>query len=206
MDVTGIKTTGKIVEILNRLNLNDGYGDSWKGTGTDKDTLHSYAEVYEDLLSVYDDKSISFLEVGVQFGGSFLLWQELLPKASFTLLDIHDSRCKEAIENAKEGTDFILSDAYVDSTVENLREKYPEGFDVIVEDGPHTPETQAYFVKNYLPLLKKGGVMVIEDLAADWWVENLFREVPDDLKNNVYVHDHRRVKGRWDDILFVIKK
>jgi SAM-dependent methyltransferase len=196
----------KLVDILEKWELNSGTPDD-PIDGTDKDTSHSYTGAYDEILTPYESREITFLEVGVNYGGSYLLWKDLLPKAKFALVDISDRRTKKILENTdKKTTNFFLMDAYTSQSVETLKKNYPEGFDVIIEDGPHTPETQAYFVKNYLQLLKKGGVMVIEDLAADSWIENLMSIVPQDLKENVKVYDLRSVKGRWDDILFVIRK
>lgn len=192
----------KLVGILEKLGLNSG-----PPCDTDKDNGHSYTGAYDELLAPYEDKEITFLEVGVCYGGSFLLWQELLPKAKFALVDVEDQRCQKSIEKMDpKHTNFFCMDAYTSTCVETMKKFYPEGFDFIIEDGPHTPETQAYFVKNYLPLLKKGGTMVIEDLAADWWIDNLMKEIPAELKENVKVYDLRHVKNRADDILFVIKK
>ena len=64
----------KIREILNKFNIN---GHDEIG-GTDKDSCHSYVEIYEQLLEPILEKDGSLLEIGIQYGGSILLWKELL--------------------------------------------------------------------------------------------------------------------------------
>lgn len=200
----------KIQRILDGLDLNDGYIQNgvevWRYHGTDKNTLHSYIGAYDKLLTPYEDKEINLLEVGVARGGSFVLWKNLLPKAKIALVDIHDYMTPQAKAEINENSKLYIMDAYTEQAIEKLKENYPEGFDIIIEDGPHTMETQAYMVRNYLPLLKNGGVMVVEDLRTDEFIENLVKIVPDELKENVTIYDLRNVKNRQDDILFVIKK
>ena len=38
-----------------------------KDGGTDKDTFHSYIELYEQLLAPFIDKAITLVEIGIQF-------------------------------------------------------------------------------------------------------------------------------------------
>jgi len=56
-----------------------------KDGGTDKDTYHSYIELYERLLAPFVDKAITLVEIGIQYGGSMLLWQDYLPQGSICL-------------------------------------------------------------------------------------------------------------------------
>ena len=47
--------------------------------GTDKNTIHNYTGIYAELLKPYLNKVGTLLEIGVQHGGSSLLWHEYLP-------------------------------------------------------------------------------------------------------------------------------
>ena len=60
-------------------------------------------------------------------------------------------------------------------------------------------------IEYYLPLLKKDGVMVIEDLQDISWTNELRKHVPKELQDCIEVLDLRHVKGRYDDIVFIIK-
>lgn len=194
----------QLIEILERHNLN-GFD---KPGGTDKATDHSYTGVYEHLMTPYKDKeSVNLLEIGVQLGGSSLLWQEFLPNANLYLADIHDSRHQSIVEKLdKSRSRFYLLDAYSDASRNFLLRECQDGFDIIIDDGPHTLESQILCIKNFLPLLRPGGFMIIEDLQSVDWIEHLNQYVPLEYRESVEVFDLRGMKGRFDDLLFVIKK
>ena len=79
-------------------------------------------------------------------------------------------------------------------------------FDIVVDDGPHTLESMIQFITLYLPLLKADGILVIEDVQDIAWLETLTQVTPDAFKPYIQKYDRRSVKGRYDDIMFVINK
>ncbi len=206
----------RLREILNEHNIN-----GWdKEGGTDKDTIHSYLEVYEKYLSPYIYKECSLLEIGVWYGGSAFLWHQYLPKSDLCLVDI-DYRTPKSIEDKMmDGrATFYQKNAYTKETVALLKHDYPSGFNIIIEDGIHTEESNRFAIVNYLPMLKSGGVMIIEDIPANPLNETPFAytgitlpHVIEEMKAlipegyEVGVLDLTQVKGRFDDILFIIKK
>jgi len=58
----------------------------------------------------------------------------------------------------------------------------------------------------YLPILKEDGILVIEDVQEESWLEELRLKTPDEFKDYIEIYDLRPVKSRYDDILFVINK
>jgi len=204
-----------LLEILDHHNIN-GFD---KEGGTDKNTIHTYVEAYEKYLSPYIDKECTLLEIGVWHGGSSLLWHEYLQKATICGIDI-DYRTPERIAaKFSNRYRFYELNAYVSETVELIHNDYQQGFDIIIEDGIHTKESNEFAIRNYLPMLKKGGVMIIEDLPANplnetpfayteitlpHVIEEMKALIPDGYE--VEVLDLINVKGRFDDILFIIKK
>jgi spermidine synthase len=79
-----------------------------------------------------------------------------------------------------------------------------EKFDIVVDDGPHTIDSMVTFIKLYSQLLKEDGILVVEDVQSMDWIKTLHDATPDALKPYIEVYDRRTVKGRYDDILFVI--
>ena len=77
---------------------------------------------------------------------------------------------------------------------------------MILDDGPHTLESNCLFIIKYLPLLSENGIMVIEDIQDFKWIEILKQLVPSELKKYIQIYDLRNVKNLYDDILFVINK
>ena len=170
--------------------------------GTDKDTKHSYLEVYEDIFYYYRNKEINILEIGVQFGASSQLWHEYFQKSKLTLIDIEylitDDIKSRLIESR---FDLIITDAYEDNCYNKLKFKK---FDIIIDDGPHTLDSQIFVLDNYLNNLSENGILIIEDVQDYSHIE-IFKNK---LNNNFqyFIYDLRNEKNRYDDLLFVVKR
>jgi hypothetical protein len=50
-------------------------------TTTDKNTVHSYLDLYERLLKSKKKTALNVLEIGVHFGGSIKLWHDYFENA-----------------------------------------------------------------------------------------------------------------------------
>jgi len=138
-----------------------------KNGGTDKDTFHSYIEMYERFLAPLIDKPAVVAEIGIQYGGSMLLWQDYLPLANFIYLDNVDAihgKIREHLDLKR--SKLLFEDAYTETAVAKVKALAPKGIDLIVDDGPHTLESQCQFLSLYLPLLSKKGVAIIEDVQS----------------------------------------
>ena len=99
-----------------------------------------------------------------------------------------------------EGCDIILGDAYNENTLHSL----PKDFDFIIDDGPHTLESQKSFLKIYINLVKDDGLIIIEDISS---IENAYILKEEVSKNfDSEIIDLRGVKGRYDDIMLWVKK
>jgi len=193
----------KLIEILEKNNI---HGFGCPG-GTDNGTIHNYTSSYEKLLSPFVDENIRLLEIGVQYGGSSLLWHEYLPKAKMVLVDIHNQVHPSIFERMdKKRYDFYIGDAYKDEVVDLVKNTSPEGFDVIIDDGPHSLQSQIIFIQKYLPMLKKGGILIIEDIQDFNSVEILKQSTPQEYQDTIEVLDLRNIKNRYDDVLFIIRK
>jgi len=192
-------------EIINILKSYDLHGFEKIG-GTDKGTIHSYTGAYEELLSPYRDSEVTLLEVGVQYGGSSLLWHDFLPKSKLVLVDVADQVGNNIFKNMNsERYTFHIADAYSDETVDNVT-KNISGFDIMIDDGPHSLQSQILFINKYLPHLNDGGILIIEDIQNFSDVEILKTITPNEYKNNIEIIDLRHIKGRYDDVLFIIRK
>jgi len=193
----------KIVEILEKYDIN-GFN---KSGGTDKATDHSYDTYYNDVFKNYIDKDITLMEIGIQYGGSALLWNDFFPKANMVFIDnvnIVDPKIWELMD--KNRYEYIISDAFNNEIIEKLKGGYVDGFDIIIEDGPHTLESQKFAIKNYSKLLKKGGILIIEDIQNYNDCDIIIKEIEKSDFEKVEVVDLRSQKNRYYDILIVVKK
>jgi cephalosporin hydroxylase len=176
-----------------------------KDGGTDKDTFHSYIEMYEQFLAPLIDRSVVVAEVGIQYGGSMLLWQDYLPRAKFIYLDNVDAVHAKVYDNLDlKRSKILFEDAYTQEAAAKVKKLAPEGIDFIIDDGPHTLESQCQFLSLYLPLLAEGGMAVIEDVQSTDWFVSLAMRVPDGFV--IETIDLRDTKGRYDDLVFAVTK
>jgi hypothetical protein len=175
---------------------------------TDKNTAHSYFDTYEKLFSSIRITARNILEVGIYWGGSIRLWRDYFPNAQIYGVDICnlDFIQKESIKNDNHITLFTNTNGYDDTFIsENFINKNIK-FDMILDDGPHNLQSMIDLIVKYVPLLSENGIIVIEDVQDFQWTETLKEYVPNDLKQYIQVYDLRHIKGRYDDILFVINK
>jgi hypothetical protein len=61
-------------------------------------------------------------------------------------------------------------------------------------------------IQLYLPLIADDGILIIEDVQDFSWFKELCAVVPAELQSAIRTYDRRRVKGRYDDMVFVIDK
>ena len=197
-----ISACPRINHILKARNIN---GFESPG-GTDKQALHSYGPVYENILTpLAKEESCSVLEIGVQHGGSILLWNDLCPNALIIGADIQDivhSSIYERVDSKR--VRFVMGDAYGEAVVNLISALSEDGFDVIIDDGPHTLESQCAFLTCYLEKLKPTGVAIIEDIQEPEWFDTLETYVPVGfIAERV---DRRHIKSRYDDLMLIIKR
>jgi cephalosporin hydroxylase len=182
---------------------------------TDKNTRHSYLELYENLLSKYKYTATNILEIGIgppllisgfnNNGGSIKLWHDYFVNAHIWAVDIIplEDIAKDLDNNPR--IHIVLSDAYDPQGIGYSILKQVK-FDFVLDDGPHTLESMIRFIQLYLPLVVDGGILIIEDVQDISWLDILKQHVPETYKNSVEYYDLRHVKGRYDDIVFVVKK
>tara|TARA_B100000927_G_scaffold273899_1_gene252713 strand:- start:1225 stop:1857 length:633 start_codon:yes stop_codon:yes gene_type:complete len=132
----------------------------------DKGFKHGYQKVYEKDFVKLKDKEINILEIGVDTGASLGVWYDYFPKANIYGLDLFVRNKLEDLEYFKKDRIYGLKS---DSTKPSS--KYEAGqawkgikFDIIIDDGMHTPDANLKTFKNFFPLLKEDGSYYIEDV------------------------------------------
>jgi cephalosporin hydroxylase len=176
-------------------------------TRTDKNTIHSYLDLYQQLLFHRKETAKNVLEVGIYYGGSIKLWSDFFTNATVYGLDImHIDYVWDGIQNNDKIKLYTSSDAYDEyffiRTFLNMGGK----FDFLLDDGPHTIESMVKFIQLYSNLLSDDGILIIEDVQSIDWIPTLMNAVPDHLKQYIYCYDLRPNKNRYDDIVFTIDK
>jgi hypothetical protein len=185
-------TLKQILEFTEELNTLD-------YIGTDKNTTHCFIDFfYEKEFEKYKDKNISLLEIGIKSGGSLYLWGKYFKNGQILGIDIADQSRKKwkCLSNIS----HIIHDAYDEKFNKDLK-----NFDIIIDDGPHTLESQILCIKQYLPKLNKDGILVIEDICDINHFKILKNNTPEEFHGCIETFDLRHVKNRYDDLLFVIR-
>ena len=172
---------------------------------TDKDTTHAYIFPYDKVFEKYRDKTISLLEIGNNGGESIRLWNDYFDDSQILGIEINDLKELDEINARHENINlYTKTDAYCDGTVD-LFHKNDYKFDIIVDDGSHRPEHQAFAIIKWLPFLKDGGVFVIEDVQSFEVAQYLMSLIPEKLLDQSMVIDRRHVKGRYDEIMIIVE-
>ena len=176
---------------------------------TDKNTIHSYFHIYDKLFTPIRSTAKNILEVGIpaftyKNGGGLLLWKLYFENANIYGVDtLSQDRLYDIIKKEKKIITYTETDAYSQDFVSSLMSKNVK-FDVIIDDGPHTLDSQCKFIELYSPLLNEHGILVIEDVPDIYRID-IFKELtPQHLKPYIQVYDLRHIRNRFDDILFVI--
>jgi cephalosporin hydroxylase len=174
---------------------------------TDKNTVHSYLDTYQKLLSKKQYTAKNVLEVGICHGGSIKLWNDFFPNATIhglDMIDIHN--IWEGIKNNNKIMLYTSIDAYDEKLFTQLFLDKNIKCDILLDDGAHTLESMKKFIKLYSQIMTDDGILIIEDIQ-DWeWIKELEQEVPDNLKPYIKTYDLRNNKMRYDDIIFTIDK
>jgi len=174
---------------------------------TDKDTTHSYLDLYQSLLEKKKETAVKVLEIGIHKGGSIKMWDDFFINADVYAVDIlPKERMWEELLNKESIHLYNSEDAYNPGFVQNEFIDNELQFDVMLDDGPHTLQSMIQFIKHYLPMLKSDGILIIEDVQQMEWLDILKENVPSNFRNYIQYYDLRKNKDRYDDIVFCINK
>lgn len=170
---------------------------------TDKGKVHSYIDQLDDLLGESVNEKLKILEIGVYLGGSVALWDDSFPNSEIHAIDIKLRPKSQLNLYDRPRVNLYEGDAYSKEMISLLQEKGP--YDIILDDGPHTLKSMKSFVKNYHSMLNpNGAIMIIEDVQSPEWCDLIKNELPEHLHSYVSIRDLRHIKGRKDDIMFIV--
>lgn len=124
----------------------------------------NYFQVYEDLLSGYVGKKITFVEVGVLHGGSLFMWREYFgDQARIIGVDLNPS----AKQLEKHGFEIFIGSQSSNVFWENFYSKIGK-VDILIDDGGHDNDQQIITLNKTIPNIKDGGILLVEDTHASY--------------------------------------
>lgn len=170
--------------------------------GSDKDTDHCYAPVYERLLNLKRPFVKNVLEIGVFKGGSLRAWRDWFPNAAIWGVDndraalFSEDRIRCILGDQREDLASVVGDSV--------------RYDLIIDDGSHIGEDQLRSLENLFHLLNVGGDYFIEDVgyATDdgagpdqWMIVDKARKIAEGNGGVVSFYDMRPFRGKHDDFI-----
>jgi hypothetical protein len=130
------------------------------------DKWDHYFEIYDHLLGHLYDSNITYVEIGVQNGGSLEIAKKLFgPKSIIIGVDI-DPVCKN-LESIGLASHIIVGSQTDDACLQEIILKSPN-IDIIIDDGSHV---QSHMIKTFIklfPYLKENGIYIIEDTHTNY--------------------------------------
>lgn len=138
-----------------------------EGKVTDK--WSSFLGHYDALFSSFRKEAVSILEVGVQNGGSLEIWSEYFPNARKIIGCDVDSRCND-LKYDDPRISFVFGNV-CDGKVQKSIFDISSEFDLIIDDGSHASSDIIQTFLDLWPVLKDGGLYIIEDLHCSYWLE-----------------------------------
>lgn len=144
-------------------------GEIFTSNGSDKNTVHRYGRAYDFIFAeqlMRKNRPLKVLEIGI-FQGASIHSLAGLPYIN-RVVGIDNNAANIELRFALNQDNVRIYkgaeyNAYTEDAIALLLKNEGQ-FDVIIDDGPHTWESQVWFLKNYGALLTDGGVLVCEDI------------------------------------------
>jgi hypothetical protein len=119
-----------------------------------------YLDIYDGHFSAYRNTPVKMLEIGVSKGGSLELWRKYFGKdATLFGIDI-DPECASRVTAPSQARIGSQDDPkFLRSVIDEMGPP-----DIILDDGSHIGRHQRTSFDTLFPLLREGGLYLIEDL------------------------------------------
>ena len=136
----------------------------------DKGMKHGYWKLYQEDFEPIRYNQIDILEIGTFKGESTNAWLDYFPKANIYTIDTFErvqAKDLHCLNNPR------VEWAQLDSTSEDCETHFntnKKQFDIIIDDGLHTPEGQRKTFERLFTFLKPSGAYYIEDV---WMLDKI---------------------------------
>lgn len=198
--------------------------------GCDKGAKHRYDQVYGPEFEALRNEPIKILEVGIFRGESMRAWLEFFPNATVYGIDIFTRvEAKDLDVLNHERVKWLKADSTKAIVRTLIDAEWGEvEFDIIIDDGLHTPLGNADTFTNLFPYIKDGGSFYVEDVwpldimtqvemnhpwikkyperynMTDW--EVFEKAINKQNYSSIKRFDNRIVSGQGDSYIIKVKK
>ncbi len=141
---------------------------------------HNYVDVYEGYFFTLRGERIRLLEIGLGVSGShsgahiatgtnadggasLRMWRDYFTEAEhFFGIDINP-----ALHLADDRTTIYQGDQNDRGAMERIAAEIGAGVDIVIDDGSHNAQHQQISLETFLPIVKPGGLYIVEDLLPN---------------------------------------
>ena len=135
---------------------------------TDKTKFgHNFNRLYHKYFQELRDAPVNVLEIGLANGHSIQMWAKYFTNGEFVCLD-HD--IKHYLYPPNDRISVIKGDQRDVQLLQELNLQYGP-FDIIIDDGSHIDSYTKTTFDTLFPLLRDGGIYVVEDLHTSYQSE-----------------------------------
>lgn len=135
--------------------------------GTDKALRrgHGYVGLYSMLLEHKRHSIRNVTEIGILTGLSMLLWAEYFPQSQLWGLDVKVQQVAKESSRHNPRIHLLEASSQDPDTPRRLN-LANKSMDLIIDDGDHSSYGNTRTIEIFWPLLRPGGLYVIEDVAT----------------------------------------
>jgi hypothetical protein len=177
------------------------YSNLYKGDKGDVfPTGNHYAKYYDKFLSPLRQSVTNICEIGIWNGASLKTFQDYFPNSQIVGLDIVD---KSEFNNSRITTQILDqgNKTHLDKFVTQCKKSNIK-FDIILDDGSHDVAHQQITFGKLFPILKPGGIYILEDLGSSYFKpgQRLYGYTQTDLKlenNTIKFLNNRPFNSPW---------
>lgn len=124
-----------------------------------------YLDIYHRHFARFRDTPLTLLEIGVHKGGSLDMWRDYFGAAATIVgLDINP----ECRQFERERTHVRIGDQADAAFLKSVAEEFGP-FDVVIDDGGHTPQQQIVSFEALYPETSERAVYLVEDTHTNLW-------------------------------------
>lgn len=136
----------------------------------DSDKWEHYFDIYDHLFARLYGTDITYVEIGVQNGGSLEVAKQIFgPNSKVIGVDI-DPNCKK-LESEGLAAHVIIGSQVDEACIKKIVRHAPQ-IDILIDDGSHIQSHMIATFINLFPYIKDGGVYIIEDTHTNYSPEH----------------------------------
>ena len=128
---------------------------------------HPYTAVYSLLFSRYRYSPVVFAEIGIGTSRSINMWRQFFesPNAHIACFDVDTNLVAFMNTMALSNVHPAYMDVSKPETIATALREVGQPLDVLLDDSSHSLNDQVNIVREAIPYLKSGGLLIIEDVS-----------------------------------------